>query len=311
MKKLISTSNLDRAEWLRYRKKGIGGSDAGAVCGLNDYVSPIAVYRDKTTDDVSDYDNEAMRQGRELEEYVARRFSEKTGLKVHRANAIYYDPERPFMLADPDRIVTGTNMKVGLECKTVSPYSISKWEEGRIPPQYLAQVYHYMSVFNADSWYIAAIIFGKDFIIRKVERDDNVIHDLRNIEENFWKNHVQVGIMPAPDGSEASDKLIASIYSQADPGNRIALSGFRDKLIRHQELVEVMDRMDTEKKQIEQELKMYLGAAEEADGEGFRVSWKNVSSRRFDSTRLKNDDPETYLKYTKETSSRRLTIKAA
>lgn len=35
MKKLISTLNLDKKEWLKYRKRGLGGSDAGAVCGLN------------------------------------------------------------------------------------------------------------------------------------------------------------------------------------------------------------------------------------------------------------------------------------
>ena len=31
MKRLVSTSNLDKKEWLKYRKQGIGGSDAGAV----------------------------------------------------------------------------------------------------------------------------------------------------------------------------------------------------------------------------------------------------------------------------------------
>ena len=311
MKKLISTLNLKRDEWLRQRKKGIGGSDAGAVCGVNEYISPISVYQDKTSDEISDYDNEAMRQGRELEEYVAKRFSEELGLKVHRANAIYYDPDHPFMLADPDRIVSGTGMKVGLECKTVSPYNSAKWENGSIPPSYLAQVYHYMSVFNADYWYIAAMIYGKDFIIRKVERDDSAIQDLRTIEEDFWKNNVEARIMPAPDGSDVSDKLISRLYGHANPGIRIELTGFRDKLIRRQELVTVIDRMDTEKKQIEQELKMFLGEAEEADGEGFRVSWKNVSTRRFDSTLLKTNDPETYMKYAKETNNRRLVIKAA
>ena len=31
----ISTVGMSREEWLRLRKTGIGGSDAGAVCGLN------------------------------------------------------------------------------------------------------------------------------------------------------------------------------------------------------------------------------------------------------------------------------------
>ena len=52
MKKLVSTLNLSKAEWLQYRKRGIGGSDAGAVCGLNPYVSVMDVYLDKINSDV-------------------------------------------------------------------------------------------------------------------------------------------------------------------------------------------------------------------------------------------------------------------
>lgn len=45
----ISTVGLSNVEWLRLRKQGIGGSDAGAICGLNPYSSPIKVFWDKTT----------------------------------------------------------------------------------------------------------------------------------------------------------------------------------------------------------------------------------------------------------------------
>lgn len=79
MKKLISTLKMEQAEWLRYRKKGIGGSDAGAVCGLNPYRSAMDVYLDKISADTEEIDNEAMRQGREFEDYIARRFMEATG----------------------------------------------------------------------------------------------------------------------------------------------------------------------------------------------------------------------------------------
>ena len=34
MCKTISTMGMEHEEWLRLRKGGIGGSDAGAVCGL-------------------------------------------------------------------------------------------------------------------------------------------------------------------------------------------------------------------------------------------------------------------------------------
>ena len=102
MKKLVSALKISREEWLRYRKNGLGGSDAGTVCGFNPYRSAIHVYYDKTSDSIEQEDNEAMRQGREFEEYVAKRFTEATGKKVRRANAMLYDEQHPFMLADVD-----------------------------------------------------------------------------------------------------------------------------------------------------------------------------------------------------------------
>ena len=127
----ISTASMSREDWLRLRKSGIGGSDAGAICGLNPYASPMSVYRDKTSEDVSDTDNEAMRQGRDLEDYVARRFMEATGLKVRRSNMMYRSDDHPCMIADVDRLVVGED--AGLECKTASAYNADKWADGNIP----------------------------------------------------------------------------------------------------------------------------------------------------------------------------------
>ena len=85
-----------------------------------------------------------MRQGRDLEEYVARRFMEESGLKVRRSNKMYRSVDHPFMLADVDRLVVGED--AGLECKTASPYSANQWKDGKVPPHYLAQCLHYMTV---------------------------------------------------------------------------------------------------------------------------------------------------------------------
>ena len=44
---LISTLNMEREDWLDWRRRGIGGSDVGAICGISKYKSPIDVYLDK------------------------------------------------------------------------------------------------------------------------------------------------------------------------------------------------------------------------------------------------------------------------
>lgn len=308
MKKLVSTLNLDKKEWLKYRKSGIGGSDAGAVCGLNPYRTAMQVYQDKVSEEIEEVDNEAMRQGREFEDYVAKRFMEATGKKVRRANAMFYNEEYPFMLADVDRMVVGEN--AGLECKTASPYMADKWKDGNIPLSYQIQCYHYMAVSNADAWYLAVVIYGREFKYYKIERDEAVIADLIQIEKAFWENHVMKQQIPDPDGSKLADSVIAEYYKNSI-ADTIPLTGFNEKLERRQELSELIGRMDMEKKKIEQELKLYLGENERAENEQFMVSWKSVQSNRLDEKRLKEEEPEIYEKYKKSVSSRRFTVKAA
>lgn len=308
MKKLVSTLHLDKGEWLRYRKGGIGGSDAGAVCGLNPYRTAMAVYQDKVTDEIEEIDNEAMREGRDFEDYVANRFTEATGKKVRRMNAMFYDENNPFMLADIDRMVVGEN--AGLECKTASPFMADKWKNGKIPLSYQIQCFHYMSVCNADAWYIAVLIYGREFLYHKIERDEGVIQDLIRIEKEFWEEHVIPKVLPTPDGSKTADKVLAEYFKETG-GKALPLIGFDEKLERRMELQEVMDRIETEKRQIEQELKLYLGEAAYAENEFYRVSWKPVCSSRLDEKRLKEEQPEVYNRYKKSIMSRRFTVKAA
>ena len=190
MKKLVSTANMDKAEWLKYRKLGIGGSDAGAICGLNPYHTAMQVYYDKTSEKVEELDNESMRQGREFEDYVAKRFMEATGKKVRRANYMFQHEEYSFMLADVDRMVVGEN--AGLECKTASPYMAEKWKDDKIPMSYQIQCHHYMAVCNADAWYIAVLIYGREFKYYRIERDEQIIADLIQIEKIFKKRFLKV-----------------------------------------------------------------------------------------------------------------------
>lgn len=309
MRKLVSTKEMEKTEWLRYRKLGIGGSDAGAVCGLNPYKTAMEVYQEKISDHVEELpDSEEMRQGRELEDYVARRFMEATGKKVRRANFMFQHEEFPFMLADVDRMIVGEN--AGLECKTASPYMKDKWEDGKVPMHYQLQCYHYMAVTGADHWYLAVVIYGREFKYYRIDREEEIIQNLIQIEADFWNHHVVERQMPSPDGSKLADSVIADYFQKSVPES-IPLTGFDEKLKRRQELLELMTKMETEKKQIEQELKMYMGEAETAENDYYRVSWKTVCSSRLDEKRLKEEEPEIYKRYKKETVSRRFLIKAA
>ena len=210
---LAKTKDMPHDEWLEMRKKGIGGSDAGAICGVNPYSNALAVFRSKTNDDIEETDNEAVRQGHDLEEYVAQRFSEATGLRVRKSNMMYQSVEHPFMIADVDRLIVGED--AGLECKTASAYNADKWKDGDIPLHYLLQCYHYMIVLGKKTWYIAAVILGQEFVYRKIVWDDQLVERLIEIEKDFWNNNVLANQMPFPDGTKVSDEIIQKYFGTA------------------------------------------------------------------------------------------------
>ena len=305
----IPTGNMTQKEWLQLRKTGIGGSDAGAVCGLHPYSSAMKVFRDKTSETVEETDSEAVRIGHDLEAYVAKRFMEATGLKVRRSNYMYRSKEHPFMIADVDRLVAGED--AGLECKTASAYSADKWADGNIPLHYMMQCYHYMAVTGKRVWYIAAVILGREFTYRKLVWDEAVISNLTAIEEEFWHNHVLTGQIPPPDGSRACDEVIAQYFSKAKEDSVIELSGFDEKLGRRRDILQKIAELETEKKQIEQEVKLFMGEHELARSRQYRVSWGNVDSTRLDTKRIREEKPEIYKDYATVSHSRRFEVKAA
>jgi putative phage-type endonuclease len=305
----ISTADLTHEEWLRLRKRGIGGSDAGAICGLNPYASPMSVYYEKTGLETEDFDNESMRQGRDLEDYVARRFMEETGLKVRRSNAMYQSEAYPFMLANVDRLISGENM--GLECKTASAYSADKWVGDSVPAHYELQCHHYMAVTGAKVWYLAVVILGKEFKYKRIDRDEELIQNLITIEKEFWENHVLTGSMPDPDGSGISNEVINRYFPVSVKKSIPLTNCLNEQLKRRDEIIHLANKLTQEQNQIEQQIKLFMGEYEVAFNENYRISWSNVDTVRIDSKRLKEERPDLYRDFSKSSQSRRFTVKAA
>ncbi|MDE6219242.1 MAG: YqaJ viral recombinase family protein [Lachnospiraceae bacterium] len=305
----IPTAGMSSEEWLTLRKTGIGGSDAGSICSVNPFGSPMKVYHDKTSSGVEELDNEAVRQGHDLEDYVAQRFMEETGLKVRRSNFMYRSVEHPFMIADVDRLVIGED--AGLECKTASAYNADKWKNGEIPLHYIMQCYHYMAVTGKRTWYIAAVILGQSFTYRKLVWDDALISQLVSMEKDFWENHIATKVMPSPDGSKICDEVLNQYFHSARKGSTIRLEGFDDRLRRRAEIVEQIEILQQEQNSIEQEVKLYMQDNEYAASDSYRVSWSSVQSTRLDAKRMKEELPDIYRDYAVQSVSRRFQVKAA
>lgn len=305
VRKLQDNSKATREEWLQTRKKGIGGSDVAALVGLNPFKSVLNVYLDKTSDEIREIsDNEKMRVGRDLEDYVAKRFEEATGKKVRRNNFTLQHDTKDFLIANVDREVVGENAV--LECKTTSSFNRKTWEEG-IPPYYELQVLHYMLVGGYEKGYIAVLIGNEKFIWHEVKRDEEMIKHLEEIETKFWLDHVEKNVIPEPDGSDDYDNEIKNKYKYSNEES-IDITGKNEALERIDELKDMERDIQTKIKKLEQEIKLELGDNEVGLTDRFKVTWKSSTRSSLDTKKLKEEQKEIYDNYLKTTETRTFRI---
>lgn len=306
------TRKMSREEWLESRRNGIGGSDASAILGVNPYSSPLKVYMDKIGKVVEEEENEAMRQGTDLEPYVADRFvefMEKQGTpkKVRKCNRILQHPDYPWMLANIDREVLKEN--AGLECKTTSPYSKFRFDEGEINPHYYWQCVHYMAVTGAERWYVSIVVLGKGHHVFCIERDEDAIATLIESEREFWEEHVVPKVPPLPTGSEADGEALNALYPVAEVEDAaMDLGGLDDLLNLRGMKVEQRDSLQKEIEEIDQQIKAEMGTFERGVSGTWTVRWSNTESRRVDTKALKAKYPKIAEECVKVTKGRRFTV---
>lgn len=214
---LVDTSNLGNEEWLSYRRRGIGGSDAAAILGISPWRTARDLYYDKLSVVKADMDENwvALEMGHLLENLVARIFAKKTGLRIFQRKVMFQHPLYPWMLADLDYLVElpdGSNAI--LEIKTTNYNARENWwynGEEIVPVYYESQGRHYMSVMNLDRVYFCCLYGNNEdeVIIRHLDRDYAYESELIALEDTFWNNNVQKQC--PPDYTESGDLILQSL----------------------------------------------------------------------------------------------------
>lgn len=302
----ISTVNMDRVEWLAHRRNSIGGSDAAAVVGLSQYASPYSLWADKRGLLPEKEDSEAMRIGRDLEDYVAQRFTEATGKRVRRENNIIINPAISFAHANVDRLVIGED--AGLECKTTSSLNLKKFTGGEFPSNYYAQCVHYMMVTGAERWYLAVLVLGKGFYHFCIERDEDEIEALKTAEAAFWE---YVETTPPPvDGNTATSDAVTAVLGGSTSGVRCDITAYAADMDDYFGIKAEIDALKARKDEIENRLKVYMDDAEAGECDRYFISYAEQSRRTFDVNRFAGDHPELDLSdYYKTTVTRQFRAK--
>jgi putative phage-type endonuclease len=286
VKKYLNISNLSVEEWRKVRKNGVGGSDIGAICGVNKYSSPIMVYMDKLGLYEKNFDNEAMKAGRKIEPVLAEWFTEETGFKTRKSNFMYQHPQQEWALANVDRFILSKEKGMGiLEIKTASEYVKEDWAGNDIPFSYDLQLQWYLHITGLTWGAFAVLIGGNKFRYKFVERDEEIIKNISEIAEQFWKNHIWTKTPPMMSGIDEEKTMLSSLYpNSVDSESPLQLPNETiEKLFRLDGIKEQTGQLKTEQLQIENTIKDLMKEVEIAFAGPYKITWKTAENgqRRF------------------------------
>lgn len=302
--KLVKTNELSREEWLDVRKRGIGSSDAAAAVGLNPYKSQLELWMEKTGRSQmlpqvdSNDETSPMYWGTLLEPIVAAHYTKRSGNRVRRINAVLQHPDEPWMLANIDREVFGAGDVQILECKTAGVNGERLWKDG-VPEYVQLQVMHQLAVTGKQAADVAVLIGGQELRIHRIERDDEMIQRLIELERQFW-HYVEQDQQPPADGSDSADQALRCLYPK-DSGQVIDLSQDLVLASVFSDLLAVRSAIDTQTQleaQLKQRIQQHMGDATRALFEIGEISWKRSKDACvLDVARLLKDRPELLQQY--------------
>lgn len=229
-----------RTNWLDWRRTGIGGSDAPVVAGVSEFKSRTQLWLEKTNivkpDELT---SSPIKWGHRLEPVIASTLQELIGCQYAGDQVCFQSDDRPWQLATLDRLTTDNRI---IEMKSVNPAKAKTLgEDGdsdSLPASWVLQAQHQMAVTNFDV-VIFAVFVGtlEEIRIYDVERNDQLIDQLNEVEAEFWEN-VQTKTPPLAIDVRDSEALVKHLGVQE---GQIALP---------QSIEEIVDEYEAIKAQI-------------------------------------------------------------
>ena len=292
------------ADWREQRTKGIGGSDVASIMGLSPWRTPLELWLEKTgRDEPEDISGKPfVRFGNLMEPEVGRVYKQEHPDRiVRRVNAICRSIARPWAQASLDYEVRDGEWGV-LEIKTAR--SAQDWQD-RVPPYYLTQVTHYLSVTGRP--FADVCVFFRDtceFRTFRVDRDEDDVRAVDAAVDDFWCNYVLEGVAPSLVGTDGEARALTSLHGSPTgdivrdmtPEANELVSSYQDASRRERQA-----RAD--KVKAADELMARIGDARGLVTDTSMVTWVRSESSHFDAKMFQRDHADLYDEYV--TTSRR------
>ncbi len=304
----------DRAEWLEYRKYGIGSSEVASILGLNPWQSPYQLWRQKKGLDAPKEETFAMKAGHYLEDAVSMFWSDATGREVIKSSSgdwIIVNNERPYLRASPDRTfwLSGArknNQNKGiLECKTTQ----MNVDPDDLPKHWFCQVQYLLGVSEIEQGSLAWLCAGRTFDYKDITFVPDFYGWMIEEVERFWMDYI-VGNLE-PEAVTVAD-VVTKYARHTDGKITEATREMFDAYNRLKDVKMRLDELNTTKEELEAVLKVGFGDAEAISFNGVTLAtWKaSKDTVKFDDKAFCKENPDLAAKYTVEKpGSRRFLLK--
>jgi len=170
-------------EWHRWRRQGIGASDAPVIMGETPFKTPRTLWSIKTGRMPEEPAGPAARRGRELECFARRAYERETGMQVEPLCLVHQELE--WMRASLDGLSFDGATLVEIKCPLSLRDRLSA-EQGRIPSHYHAQLQHQLEVSGAERAHYWSF-HGTKGIIIEIRPDREYARRLMVAEAEFWR----------------------------------------------------------------------------------------------------------------------------
>jgi putative phage-type endonuclease len=314
----------DRAEWLEWRRGGIGGSDIAAIMGLSPWTSPYSLWIDKTRATADDADNDSMEFGRRAEPMLAGYFEDRTGLVVAGEQTWCSKPGDEWMRCTVDGFVFDGGGEHSMDdALGVAEYKTTgdapaEWER-EIPPYYQCQGQWTLAVTGLERvWFgVLHLAFGRPkFRVYELVRDEADIALLTKAARAFWFDHVVTGIAPATDGSEATTEALRDAWEPNDEATVEAdltvWTMLADLATFKARAKAIADDIAAHENAIKAHMAEATALTHGVDDKGRPVvlaTWREQTADRIDAAALRAELPDVAAKFTKSTQSRVFRLK--
>jgi putative phage-type endonuclease len=169
-------------EWHRWRRQGIGASDAPVIMGETPFKTPRTLWSIKTGRATETAPGPAARRGRELERFARCAYERQTGIQVEPLCLVH---ERlDWMRASLDGLSFDGSTVLEIKCPLSLRDRVSA-QEGRIPAQYHAQLQHQLEVSRAELAHYWSF-HGTSGVLIEIRPDREYAKRLIDAEAEFW-----------------------------------------------------------------------------------------------------------------------------